>query len=100
MTELKRLTAEEDKQQEDHNQHEPPKRKPRMDQASSSLDTIFDEIANEQASAALTPSAHNSAAYPANMSIWAPHGIYLGYVGVNWAWAQSGHFVGLNMGPS
>lgn len=56
MIELQRLTAEDDKQ-EDHNQHEPPTRKPRREQASSSLDSIFDEIVNEQASAALTPAA-------------------------------------------
>ncbi len=37
---------------------------------------------------------------PAKMSMWAPYGIYLGYMGVNWAWAQSGHFDGLNVGPS
>lgn len=55
-SELQRLTAEED-QQEDHSQIEPPTRKPRRDQASSSLDSIFAEIANEQASAALTPAA-------------------------------------------
>lgn len=46
MIELQRLTAEEDKH-EDHNQHEPPTRKPRREQASSSLDEIFAEIANE-----------------------------------------------------
>lgn len=56
MLQLQRLTAEEDKQ-EDHNQHEPPTRKPRWDQASSSLNCIFVEIANEQASAALTSAA-------------------------------------------
>lgn len=56
MIELQRLTAEEDKQ-DDHNQYEPPTRKPRREQASSSLDSIFDEIANEQASVALTPAA-------------------------------------------
>ena len=56
LIELQRLTAEED-QQEDHSQYEPPTRKPCRDQASSSLDSIFAEIANEQASAALTPAA-------------------------------------------
>ena len=56
MIELQRLTAEVDKQ-EDHNQYEPPTRKPCRDQASSSLESIFDEIANEQASALLTPAA-------------------------------------------
>ncbi|KAF7695154.1 hypothetical protein C0J45_14927 [Silurus meridionalis] len=38
--------------------------------------------------------------YPANMSMWAPHGFYLGYMGIMWAWGQSGHFDGLNVGPS
>lgn len=56
MAELQRLTAEED-QQEDHNQNEPPTRKPRREEACSSLDSIFDEIANEQASGALTQAA-------------------------------------------
>ncbi|XP_073722443.1 zinc finger BED domain-containing protein 4-like [Misgurnus anguillicaudatus] len=36
-------------EEEDHDLHEPPARKPRRDQASSSLDSIFDEIADEQA---------------------------------------------------
>ncbi|CAL8394928.1 unnamed protein product [Boreogadus saida] len=54
---LMRLIAEQDNQ-EDDTRCEPPTRKPRReDQASSSLDCIFDEIANEQASVALTPGA-------------------------------------------
>ncbi|XP_059395424.1 zinc finger BED domain-containing protein 4-like [Carassius carassius] len=45
MRELLRSSREE----ENHDLHEPPARKPRRDQASSSLDSIFDEIADEQA---------------------------------------------------
>lgn len=48
--ELLRLPGEED-QQEDHDLDEPPSRKPR--QATSSLDSIFDEIADEQPSASV-----------------------------------------------
>ena len=50
--ELLRLPGEADKQ-EDHDLDEAPSRKPCSDQATSSLDSIFDEIADEQASASL-----------------------------------------------
>ena len=49
---LLRLRGEAD-QQEDHDLDEPPSRKPRSDQATSSLDSIFDEIADELASASV-----------------------------------------------
>ncbi|KAL0177183.1 hypothetical protein M9458_003857, partial [Cirrhinus mrigala] len=49
MRELLRSSGEE----ENHDLHEPPARKPRRDQASSSLDSIFDEIADEQAPVSL-----------------------------------------------
>lgn len=50
--ELLRLPGEADKQ-EDHDLDEPPSRKPRSDQATSSLDSIFDKIADEKASASV-----------------------------------------------
>ncbi|XP_026087221.1 zinc finger BED domain-containing protein 4-like [Carassius auratus] len=49
MRELLRSSREE----ENHDLHEPPARKPRRDQESSSLDSIFDEIADEQAPVSL-----------------------------------------------
>lgn len=58
--ELQRFPGEAD-QQEDHDLNEPPARK-RCDQASSSLDSIFDEIAGEQASTSLARAAVGSTA--------------------------------------
>ncbi|XP_026087257.1 zinc finger BED domain-containing protein 4-like [Carassius auratus] len=49
MRELLRSSREE----ENHDLHEPPARKSRRDQASSRLDSIFDEIADEQAPVSL-----------------------------------------------
>ena len=57
--ELLRLPGELD-EQEDHDLNEPPSRKPRMDQTTSSLDSIFDEIADEQASASVGTAAVGS----------------------------------------
>ncbi|XP_073331910.1 zinc finger BED domain-containing protein 4-like [Pagrus major] len=57
--ELLRLPGELDKQ-EDHDLNEPPSRKPRTDQTTSSLDSIFDEIADEQASASVGTAAVGS----------------------------------------
>ncbi len=47
-------------EQEDHDLNEPPSRKPRTDQATSSLDSIFDEISHEQVSPSLGTAAVGS----------------------------------------
>ncbi len=57
--ELLRLPGEVD-EQDDHDLNEPPSRKPRSDQATNCLDSIFDEIADEQASASVGRAAVGS----------------------------------------
>ncbi len=37
---------------------------------------------------------------PANMYMWAPHGLCLGYMGTNWAWSQNGHLIWGLLGSS